>query len=222
MSQENESLLTHDRVKGVLFACLYEKVEMDADGNPILPADAMIIEGVATSAAFDPKRVEENKPRIRELLEELPAPFFKDTGGGWSFLNACLDKHNRHWGEHQSVDALLLVGIAAGYVTFAPKEMWSVLPGGVPYFTVDTGRVVEKVPFEVKRGRFVRAFTPLDPEGANVKKGDVGVVVAEAGHNGSEAGPLVRWQHGTTCNVYEGQVEVLKGEVDVISEGEYE
>ena len=52
----------------------------------------------------------------------------------------------------------------------------------------------------------VRALRDLDPEGANVKAGDVGEVFEAAD---DPYGPLVEWASGCVCNVYEGEVEVV-------------
>jgi hypothetical protein len=54
-----------------------------------------------------------------------------------SFLNACMTKDDNQWGEHQNMEQLLALGIAIGYARILlPRNMWSVLPGGVPYFSV--------------------------------------------------------------------------------------
>lgn len=68
---------------------------------------------------------------------------------------------------------------------------------------------------ELKRGTIVRALKDLDPEGADVKKGQLGVVFGDANCYGDEAGPIVRWldvvggkvEVAGVCNVYEGWVE---------------
>jgi hypothetical protein len=54
-----------------------------------------------------------------------------------SFLNACVDKHGNHWGEHPSVEQLLVLGVAIGKIEYClPREYWRALPGGVPYFMI--------------------------------------------------------------------------------------
>jgi hypothetical protein len=75
------------------------------------------------------------------LLAELPAPFKADgpdSGGGWSFLNACVTKDGVQWTDlHRTVEALVVLGIAAGKVAWMlPRKIWSALPGGMPYFVV--------------------------------------------------------------------------------------
>ena len=58
-------------------------------------------------------------------------------GGGWSFLQACVDKNGNHWGEHSNMEELFCLGIAIGKVeSLLPRDMWKVLPGGVPYYVI--------------------------------------------------------------------------------------
>lgn len=69
---------------------------------------------------------------------------------------------------------------------------------------------------KLQRGALVRALEDMDPEGANVPKGMLGVVFETAADQQQERnvpadhegiGPLVRWFKGGVCNVYDGQVE---------------
>lgn len=75
---------------------------------------------------------------IGELLSQLPDEFHIDKGGGWSFLNACNDRDGEQWtGFHATMEKLLMLGIASGQARILlPREMWDVLPGGMPYFAV--------------------------------------------------------------------------------------
>lgn len=78
---------------------------------------------------------------------------------------------------------------------------------------------------DLKRGCIVLALRDLDPRGANVKAGELGVVFGEKNCYGDDAGPIVRWfrvvedetafplhQVGLAgvCNVYEGDVELVQ------------
>jgi len=99
--------------------------------------------GVMMRVGFHPGRLEENKENIYSMLAGLPNEFKKSGGGGWTFLNACQDKNGVQWADlHSTIDELLCLGLAIDAVKFQlPREMWSVLPGGVPYFSVEIPEV---------------------------------------------------------------------------------
>ncbi len=118
-----------DVMKSVLF-----KPEEVPDGKP--PADAVIVEGLMAKFAFHPGRLNEAKPKIVAMLSELPEQFGKSKGGGWSFLNGCMDRNDNQWGEQRDVDHLVVLGIGIGAASWMLRDMMSALPGGVPYFEV--------------------------------------------------------------------------------------
>jgi len=63
----------------------------------------------------------------------------------------------------------------------------------------------------LKRGTLVMCERQcLDPIGANVQKGTLGVVFEETNAYKDKAGPMVRWFSGAMCNVYPGDVEVVR------------
>jgi hypothetical protein len=71
------------------------------------------------------------------MLAELPDNFHEKKGGGWTFLNGCMDRHGNQWGEQINVDELVMLGQGLGLAKYQlPREMWSVFPGGMPYFSV--------------------------------------------------------------------------------------
>jgi hypothetical protein len=127
-------MLHADLVKNVFLDCMFRDEEV-VDGVPI--AEPVKVEGVVNNFGFHPTRLESHKEEIKSLLAELPKEFHQHTGGGMSFLNACVDKDGNQWGEHRSIEQLMCLGIGVGAVMYCmPKEVWSVLPGGMPYFMV--------------------------------------------------------------------------------------
>lgn len=126
--------LTAESVEQVFLDCLFRDDEL-VDGKPeIEPIKA---EGIIQNLGFHPVRLHDHKKRIIELLMELPQEFFQNGGGGWSFLNACIDKQGNHWGEHRNIEQLFCLGIGLDLVKFTlPRDMWNVLPGGMPYVTI--------------------------------------------------------------------------------------
>lgn len=112
-----------------------EKVFLDCLFDDSATEDEIVeIEGIVNNFAFNSARLEANKNTIISLLEELPDEFRQSLGGGWSFLNACNDKHGSHWGEHRNMEQLFVLGIGINKAKFLfPRKMWSAFPGGLPY-----------------------------------------------------------------------------------------
>lgn len=121
--------LTAENVETVFRDCLFR------DGEDT--AQAQIVEGVVSKFGFHPDRLAAHKTEIAEMLDGLPDEFKMAKGGGWSFLNACMTKRGDQWGEHRNIEQLLALGIASDQAKMLmPREMWKVLPGGMPYFAV--------------------------------------------------------------------------------------
>ena len=100
---------------------------------------ALKIEGIVRNFGLSEEKIVKHREEIRSLLNEMPTTFHKETGGGWSFLNLCLDKDGNQWGEQHNMEELVVLGIAAGMAKYAlPRGMWNILPGSVPYVVFDT------------------------------------------------------------------------------------
>lgn len=96
------------------------------------------VEGIVESARFDKPALADHAEQIAALLLELPDEFMVSKGGGWSFLNACFDRHGEQWtGFHRTMDRLFMLGMGIGMVECQlPREMWDALPGCMPYYVV--------------------------------------------------------------------------------------
>lgn len=97
--------------------------------------------GILHTAAFAINELERNKKLIGGMLAQLPTEFLpKDRGGGngWSFLQACMDKDGNQWtGLHQTMEKLFMLGLGTDQVAYClPRELWSGLPGSMPYLMV--------------------------------------------------------------------------------------
>lgn len=108
------------------------------------PADNIIeIDMIVGIGRLDRTVVAEHVDLIVNMLHELPTEFQASSrggGGGWSFLNACMDRHGNQWtGLHRTMAMLFGLGQAIDppLVTCQlPREMWNLLPGGMPYYGV--------------------------------------------------------------------------------------
>ena len=124
-------MLTSERVETIYKSCLLSTMPRDID--PIR------IHGIMTNTLFDPELTELHRKEIDELLNELPEGFHEKTGGGWSFLQACMDKNGNQWtGMHLTMDRLFQLGMAIGKVeyVFDNRDLWKILPGGMPYIVI--------------------------------------------------------------------------------------
>lgn len=130
MNTEGVRVLASERVQTIFLDCL-SRDDDDTD-------DRVVAEGVISTVGFNPSRLDDHRGEIGMMLDELPDQFKASGGGGWSFLNACDDKHGTQWtGMHQRVEQLVQLGIAVGKIRYLlPRDMWDALPGGMPYFVV--------------------------------------------------------------------------------------
>lgn len=121
--------LTAENVENTFKACLAENEE----------SDGIIIDGVAIRAKFNQTLLAEHKQAIADMLKQLPNEFQADGGGGWSFLNMCVDANGNQWTDfHRTMDMLVTLGVATDMVQFLmPREMWKMLPGGMPYIAIN-------------------------------------------------------------------------------------
>jgi hypothetical protein len=129
-----DSILTPKRVEEIFEACLY-KDEYATDG---LTHQLISIKGVVLSVYFDYLPLAKHMLEIENMLRELPDEFKKFSGGGWSFLEACNDKHGNQWtGIHQTMDKLFMLGMGIDKVEYLlPREQWGNFPGGMPYLVI--------------------------------------------------------------------------------------
>ena len=137
-NEEVESPLQASRVEAIFHDCLFRNEEIEESGQEALLETALEAEGITQNAAFHPEKVKEHKGEISRMLDELPDHFKESGGGGMSFVNACYDKRGRQWtGFHRTMEQLFQLGIAIERVeSLSPRDMWPILPGGVPYYVV--------------------------------------------------------------------------------------
>ena len=122
--------LTSANVEKTFKECLFKRGENTSN---YIEAHAITIR-----IGFHPQRIEEKRKDIDDMLLQLHGNFMESQGGGWTFLNACLNKDGKQWtGEHQTMDCLLALGLAIKKVEFQlARELWQSLPGGMPFFFV--------------------------------------------------------------------------------------
>jgi len=122
--------LTSENVEKVFMNCLFK------DGEDT--ANYIKAEGIISIVGFHTSRLENHREDVKEMLDCLPNNFKAKGGGGWSFLNACDNQNGIQWTDlHQRMEQLFQLGIGLKLVKYLmPKEMWSALPGGMPYLVI--------------------------------------------------------------------------------------
>lgn len=127
-----EALISSKQVTEVFYDCLFKEEEL-AKGNPA-EGEFVPAQGLTISAGFHPGRLQEHAEEILAIIDNLPEEFKQ----GWSFLNFCTDREGNQWtGMHKVCEQLVMLGIAIDKLEYCmPRDMWGMLPGGVPYIQV--------------------------------------------------------------------------------------
>lgn len=122
------------------FRCCTEPTAAPTDADPAYPYADRIgpIDMIVSAVFLNKKPLQDHAEQIMAMLLELPDEFRESGGGGWSFLNACNDRHGNLWtGEHRVMGMLVALGLGLGVVKYlVPRDLWPALPGGMPYFVV--------------------------------------------------------------------------------------
>ncbi len=131
--------LSGDTVNSLFMSLLFKEDDPNEvkDGKPMV--EPKLGQGLRVkNFGFFPARIEAKKEEIKEMLLQLPNEFMESGGGGWSFLNACVTKEDEQWtGFHETMEQLFAMGNALGLCEYQlPREVWSAMPGGVPYVVV--------------------------------------------------------------------------------------
>ena len=139
----NNVIIDSEALEAAFKDCLFKEGEI-SEGK--IPEGAILVEGIVNKFGFHPTRLLEKKPEVTKWLNSLPHEFHKTEGDGWSFLNACNQENGTQWtGFHRSMEQLFCLGIGLGFVeSQLPKELWSILPGSMPYYVIDLGDLREK------------------------------------------------------------------------------
>lgn len=122
--------LSSKNVENVFMDCLFK------DGEDM--SDPVIVEGISSKFGFHRERLNTHTNDISSMLSQLPKDFQENKGGGMSFLNACDNSKGEQWtGVHRTMEQLFSIGQGCSKVKcLMPREMWSALPGGMPYYVV--------------------------------------------------------------------------------------
>lgn len=98
-----------------------------------LSPDGVPIEGFIHTFCLVPAKID--RAEVIKMLEQLQVEFFDNGGGGWSALNLCMTAQGDLWtGEQRVTELLYCLAAALDLASFLlPRDIWKVLPGGMPY-----------------------------------------------------------------------------------------
>jgi hypothetical protein len=120
--------LTEQNVSKLYNHCLY----FDGEQGP-----EIMVQGVYLNAIFSKHRIVDEEPLIKDLLHQLPEPFFR-LADGYSAMHAYETENNGAWTENvSSVDKLICLGIAVDAIHFSlSRKYWSYFPDCVPHIKI--------------------------------------------------------------------------------------
>lgn len=136
--------LTAKNLKEITLDSLYRDEEVSSlpkDGSAKeedFPEGTIFAEGVMNRFAFHRERLEAHREEVKSMLEQLSDDFFVQKGGGMSLMQMPFTKDGQQYGEQRDADILYVLGNALGYCKWVlPRQMWSMLPGGMPYIQIN-------------------------------------------------------------------------------------
>lgn len=135
--------LTYQNLHNVMEDCLYRPTEISgaAENENAVPAGAVCAEGVLHNFCFHPQRLESHRQDVKSMLSNMEDAFMVEKGGGMSLIRMPFTKDGKQFGEQIDAECLYVLGNALGYCKFClPREMWDILPGGMPYVQIDLSK----------------------------------------------------------------------------------
>lgn len=158
----SEDELNSENVHKIFQDCLFKQTEINNNAPTV---EFNYVEGIKHKVLFSTERLNNNKMKIAKLIDmlpliPLPEPILVGKSSvsslPQSFLCLCCDKNGRLWtGDHQTMEFLMVLGIACGIIEYAiPREKWGELAGSVPVI-----HKIEKDPNEVIIGEAPEAYS---------------------------------------------------------------
>ena len=132
-------MISAKEVDDIFQSCLWSDEEVSTLGESYLKSHSIIGHGITFSVGFSPEKIEHNRERIGQILEELDPQFFAGHGEGASFLVLPFTADDKQWGEHSNAEQLMLLGMAINKVkyTVADRTAWGAFAGSVPLISIN-------------------------------------------------------------------------------------
>ena len=120
--------LTTENVEKIFLDCFLPENYTD-------DTKVILVNAVTGNFGFDPEKIEKHAVDIQQMISQLSSKF-DEANQGYSFMNLPFKGENDEpWGQQINGDHLMALGLASGWMmlTFEDRDMWSILPGAVPY-----------------------------------------------------------------------------------------
>ena len=126
-------MISATKLQEVFLDCLFREEELEG-GRPIGGLEWVPCSGIVNNVGFHKERLKAHRDDVKAFLNELNPKFSE----GLSFLEMPMDKDGNQWGEQRNAEQLMLLGYGLGYISYpVPRELWKMLPGGVPFVVID-------------------------------------------------------------------------------------
>lgn len=115
------------KIHEIFMYCLFDEGE-DQTG-------AVLVQGLSSGFGFHPERLAEVKEDLRKIASDVVSDeFLESKGGGMTFLRLPVGRDGKVWCEQKTSQELMCLCIASGFANYClPRELWDMMPGGVPY-----------------------------------------------------------------------------------------
>lgn len=131
--------LTNENVESIFLDCLFKENEL-VDGQPI--ENFCMAEGVINTVCFNENRLNQHKKEIEDLIDKI-----LNIGQGIPFVVMCESVEGYQWtNDHVYMEQLMLLGIGSEILIYpVGRELWNILPGGLPYIIKNREKIGKKV-----------------------------------------------------------------------------
>lgn len=130
--------LTADNVRKTINACLHTGDHPKEENSLKVFIDyldkSVMGRGIKNIFMFNKEKVKEKEADIISMLDQLPDGFKRSKGGGWAFVNLCMNNKDEQWCDlHDTMDELVALGVAIERVKFMGGIDTKLMAGGLPY-----------------------------------------------------------------------------------------
>ena len=142
--------LNSEAITKIFLDCLFkdEEIERAKKNDGSFDCACRPVEMICgKTVVFNWPKLLEHKAELVDYFNEVDDVFKEQIGGGYSFLNLCVDKDGKLWGEQKTCDEFVTLGIGLGICDYLidDRSLWCTFPGGVPYI------IVYETPKEIDR-----------------------------------------------------------------------